>query len=223
MRSLQKVLGIILLSIFTFSACNENISDPQTSVSNDNKSLAKQVDIQKFQRIAKVMAANNLGQGAYFIEPTDAGYRLGLAKNVVIDWSTFTFISGEFAEFEGSYGKGDFWRQNPDGTVSVKLTTNQAIADYFNIETGEYYAGTGNMNTKFTYTSEEYCYYDEVLDSTFCFTFLFEDPSNNAWVIHGNAALTLDGAGGNSRMLQMWWNINPGGGWENPHIDFNLK
>ncbi|HEX9252446.1 MAG TPA: hypothetical protein VF870_09400, partial [Ignavibacteriaceae bacterium] len=223
MRSLQKVLGIILLSIFTFSACNENVSDPLTPVSNASKSLAKQVDVQKYQRIAKVMAANNIGQGAYFMEPTDAGYRLGLAKDVVIDWSTFTFISGEFAEFAGSYGKGDFWRQNPDGTVSVKLTTNQAIADYFNIETGEYYAGTGNMNTKFTYTSEEYCYYDEVLDSTFCFTFLFEDPSNNAWVIHGNAALTLDGAGGNSRMLQMWWNINPGGGWENPHIDFNLK
>ena len=80
MRSLQKVLGIILLSIFTFSACNENISDPQSSVSNDNKSLAKQVDIQKYQRIAKVMAANNLGQGAYFIEPTDAGYRLIQAR-----------------------------------------------------------------------------------------------------------------------------------------------
>ena len=223
MRSLQKVIGIILLSIFTFSACNENISDPQSSVSNDQKSLAKQIDIQKYQRIAKVMAANNLDQGAYFIEPTDAGYRLGLAKNVVIDWATFTFISGEFAEFEGSYGKGDFWRQNPDGTVSVKLTTNQANADYFNIESEEYYAGTGNMNTKFTYTSEEYCYYDEVLDSTFCFTFLFEDPSINAWVIHGNAALTLNGAGGNSRMLQMWWNVNPGGGWENPHIDFNLN
>jgi len=215
-------LGIILLSIFTFSACNENISDPQ-SVSNDQKSLAKQVDIQKYQRIAKVMAANNLGKGAYFIEPTEAGYRLGLAKNVVIDWSTFTFISGEFAEFEGSYGKGDFWRQNPDGTVSAKLTTNQALADYFNIETGEYYAGTGNMNTKFTYTSEEYCYVDEVTGEEFCETFLYEDPNNNAWVIHGNAALTLDGTGGKSRKLQMWWNVNPGGGWDNPHIDFNLK
>lgn len=222
MRSFKLFLGIILLSIFTFSACNENISDPQ-SVSNDQKSLAKQVDIQKYQRIAKVMAANNLGKGAYFIEPTEAGYRLGLAKNVVIDWSTFTFISGEFAEFEGSYGKGDFWRQNPDGTVSAKLTTNQALADYFNIETGEYYAGTGNMNTKFTYTSEEYCYVDEVTGEEFCETFLYEDPNNNAWVIHGNAALTLDGAGGKSRKLQMWWNINPGGGWDNPHIDFNLK
>jgi hypothetical protein len=222
MRSFQKVLGIILLSIFTFSACNENVSDPQSSVSNDNKSLAKQEDIQKYQRIAKVMAANNLGQGAYFIEPTDAGYRLGLAKNVVFI-PPFTFISGEFAEFEGSYGKGDFWRTNPDGTVSVKLTTNQALADYFNIATGESYSGTGHMNTKFTATIVEDCYMDEVTGEESCSTFLVEDPNINTWVIHGNAALTLNGAGGISRMLQMWWNVNPGGGWENPHIDFNLN
>jgi len=220
MRSFQKFLGIIVLSLYIFSACNENISDPQ-SVSNDNKSLAKQVEIQKYQRIAKVMAANNLGQGAYFIEPSPDGYRLGLAKNVVIDWATFTFISGEFASFNGSYGKGDFWRTNPDGTVSVKLTTNQANADYFNLETGEFYSGTGHMNTKFTDTIEEYCYEEDGV--TYCFTFLYEDPNNNAWVIHGNAAVTLDGAGGNSSMLQMWWNVNPGGGWENPHIDFNLN
>ena len=224
MKSFKLFLGIILLSISIFSGCNENISDPQ-SVSNDQKSLAKQVDIQKYQHIAKIMAANNLGKGAYFIEPTEAGYRLGLAKNVVADWSTFPpiFISGEFAEFVGSYGKGDFWRQNPDGTVSVKLTTNQALADYFNIGTGEFYSGTGNMNTKFTYTSEEFCYVDEVTGEEFCETFLYEDPNNNAWVIHGNANLTLDGAGGKSRKLQMWWNVNPGGGWDNPHIDFNLK
>ena len=79
----------------------------------------------------------------------------------------------------------------------------------------------------FSYTrwsiEEEYCYVDEVTGEEFCETFLYEDPSNNAWVIHGNAALTLNGAGGKSRMLQMWWNVNPGGGWDNPHIDFNLK
>ena len=52
-----------------------------------------------------------------------------------------------------------------------------------------------------------------MLDTTFCFSFLIEDPNANAWVTHGNAAVTLDGAGGDSHMLQMWWNINPGGGW----------
>jgi hypothetical protein len=228
---MKKTIYVLLLLIFVCMSCSQDeaISTPEidaanlsSPVGNDHKSLAKQVDIQKYQRVAKVMAANNLGQGAYFIEPTDAGYRLGIAKNVVFV-PPFSFISGEFASFEGSYGKGDFWRTNPDGTVSVKLTTNQALAGYFNIETGEFYSGTGNMNTKFTYTSEEYCYVDEVTGEESCFTFLYEDPNNNALVIHGNAALTLNGAGGKSRMLQMWQNVNPGGGWDNARVDFNLK
>ena len=231
---MKKTFYVLMLLIFVCMSCSEDeaIGTPDidtanlsSSVNKDKKSLAKQLDVQKYQRVAKIMEANNLGKGAYFIEPTEASYRLGLAKNVVADWSTFPpiFISGEFAQFEGIYGKGDFWRQNPDGTVSVKLTTNQAFADYFNIETGEYYAGIGNMNTKFTYTSEEYCYVDEETGEEYCFTFLFEDPNNNAQVIHGNANLTLDGAEGKSRMLQMWWNVNPGGGLENAHIDFELK
>ena len=229
---MKKTIYVLMSLIFVFVSCSQDdvnsipeidSANLSSTISNSRKSLGKQLDIQKYQRVAKVMAANNLGQNAHFIEPADAGYFIGIAKNVVIDWSTFTFIGGEFASFEGSYGKGDFWRQNPDGTISAKLTTNQAFADYFKIETGEYYAGTGNMNTKFTLISEEYCYEDEVTGEQFCFTFLFADHSNNAWVVHGNAALTKDGAGGKSRKLQMWWNVNPGGGWENPHIDFSLK
>lgn len=224
MRSFQKFLGIILLSVFIFSACNENISDPE-SVSNDQKSLAKQIDTEKLQRIAKVMAANNLGNGAYFIEPTSTGYGIGIGKNWTIEciedpeWGFICYITGgELAFFDGSYGNGDFWRQNPNGTVSVKLNTNQANALYFDFTNNEIYFGTGHMNTKFTGTIEEFCY--EWEGETYCFDFLVEDPNANAWVIHGNAPVTLDGAGGNSRMLQMWWNVNPG---QQGHIDFNLN
>jgi hypothetical protein len=79
------------------------------------------------------------------------------------------------------------------------------------------------MNTKFTGTIEEFCYYDEYDETTYCFSFLLEDPNASAWVVHGNAPVTLDGAGGKSRMLQMWRNVNPGGGLENPHIDLKLN
>jgi hypothetical protein len=56
MRSFQKILGIILLSISIFSACNENISDPEP-VSNDLKSLAKQPS--DFVNIAYAINGNN--------------------------------------------------------------------------------------------------------------------------------------------------------------------
>ena len=158
MRSFKLFLGIIMLSIFIFSACNENISDPQTSVSNDNKSLAKQMNTQKAQQIAQVMKANNLENGAYFIEPTSTGYGLGLLKNVEFECfydslgniTYCQFLGGELAFFYGSYGNGDFWRQNPNGTVSVKLNTNQAVASYFDMSNNSNYFGTGHMNTKFT-------------------------------------------------------------------------
>lgn len=225
MRSFQKILGIILLSIFIFSACNENISDPQSVASNDQKSLAKQMDTEKAQHIARVMKANNLGQGAYFIEPSPWGYSFGVTKNLTFecfehpDWGFVCFITGgELAFFDGSYGNGDFWRVNPNGTVSVKLNTNQANAAYFDFANNEYYFGTGHMNTKFTGTIEEFCY--EWEGETYCFTFLLEDPNANAWVTHGNAAVTLDGAGGNSRMLQMWFSANPG---QQGHVDIKLN
>ncbi len=66
MRSFKLFLGIILLSIFIFSACNENISDPQTPVSNEPKSLAKQPS--DFVNIARAINGNN-GQGSIFLDP----------------------------------------------------------------------------------------------------------------------------------------------------------
>jgi hypothetical protein len=200
MKSLYKFFGVILLSIFIFSACNENISDPQTA-SNDQKSLAKQMDKQKIQQIRQVMAANNLGQGAYFIEPSPFGYSIGVFK-----------LSAGVAFFTGYYGKGDFWRINPNGTVSVKLSTNQADAFFDDFNTGEFYSvtGTGHMNAKFTGTIEEYCFVNDEGEE-FCFTFLIEDPNSNAWVVNGKAKVTLDGAGGDSHNLDMFLNFNPGG------------
>lgn len=75
------------------------------------------------------------------------------------------------------------------------------------------------MNTKFTGTLEEFCFEPEP-GVEICFTFLIEDPNINAWVMHGNAPVTLNGAGGNSRMLQMFLNLNPGGPGK---LDFNLN
>ena len=174
------------------------------------------------------MASNNLGQGAYFIEPTSTGYGIGIGKNITVECVEDSngnilycyFTGGELAFFDGSYGKNDFWRINTNGTVSVKLNTTQANAVYFDMTNNAAYFGTGHMNTKFTGTIEEFCFYDEVLDSTFCFSFLIQDPNANAWVTHGNAFVTLDGAGGNSQMLQMWFNANPG---QQGHIDFKLN
>ena len=208
MRSFKYFLGIIVLSAILFSACNENISDSQP-VYSGQKSLAKQTD--KWQHVAQVMKANNLEGHAYFIEPQSSGYGIGLLKNLVLDCSGGICIitGGQLAFFSSTFGRGDFWRQNPDGTISVKLNTQQADAQYGDFGTGEFYFGTGHMNSKFTGHLEEFCY--EYEGQTYCFTFLVEDPNINAWVIHGHSDVTLNGEGGETHTVDMHFLQNPGG------------
>lgn len=212
MRSFKHFVGIIVLSAVLFSACQDNISDSQP-VKSDQKSLAKKMD--KFQLVAQVMNANNLEGHAYFIEPQSGGYGLGILKN--LDFECFDdgnggfyclITSGQIAFFSGAFGRGDYWRQNPDGTISVKLTTSQADAQYGDFGTGEFYSGTGHMNSKFTGHLEEFCY--EYEGETYCFTFLVEDPNINAWVLHGHSNVTLNGEGGETHTLDMHFLANPG-------------
>lgn len=191
--------GIILLSLSIFSACNENISDPQT-VDNNQKSLAK--NPMELQQLAQYMHQNNMGNGAVFVQPTYSGYGISIGKNLVFDPSTFTFTAGQFASFEGEYGTGDFWRVNPDGTVSVKLTTNSANASHLDIGTTEEYLGTGHMNMSFT---------GNLVELWPGFFLLIDDPSIKAAVVNCHAKITLNGAGGDSHNLKLYKNLNPGG------------
>jgi hypothetical protein len=224
MRSFKLFLGIILLSLFLFSACNENISDPQ-SVSNDNKSLAKQPS--DYINMAHVINGNN-GQGSIFLEPTISGY--GIYAEVDLVWELVELfpgffinfpVSGQIAFFDAAFGTNDFWRQNPNGSLSVKLNSNQAYAFVYDYGTGEYYEGTGHLNTKFTGAVEEFCYDPCIPDPCgfeICVTILTPDPNINAHVGNGHAIVT-DSQGG-SHQLHMVYVKNPGGG---GHMAFTLN
>ena len=228
MRSFQKVLGIILLSIFTFSACNENVSDPQSSVSNDHKSLAKQPP-SNFVNYARALDGNS-GQGSIFLEPTISGYGVFIEKDLVFElvelfpgfFINFV-VGGQIASINADFGANDFWRQNPDGSVSVKLNSNQAYASVYDFGTGEYYEGTGTLNTKFTGAVEEFCYdpcIPEPCDPPlwWCFTKFTPDPNINAQVGNGQANVT--DSQGVSHKLMLKYVQNPGG---KGHIEFTLN
>lgn len=216
MRSLKLFLGIILLSIFTFSACNENTTNPE-SVSNDQKSLAKQPS--DYINMARGLNGND-GQGSIFLEPTINGFGVYIEKDLV--WEPVEIapgfflnfpVSGQIAILDADFGANDFWRQNPDGSLSVHLVSNQANAFIYDYGTGEYYQGTGHMNTKFTGTVEDYCYDPCIPDPCgfeICVTQLYPDPSINAQVGNGHAKV-FDSQGG-SHQLRMSYVQNPGGG-----------
>jgi hypothetical protein len=233
-RSFQKVLVVILLSIFTFSACNENISDtqpvspvsPVSQVSNDENSLAKQPPA-KFVNIARALDGDN-GQGSIFLEPTISGFGIFIENDLefeLVELFPGFFINlvvgGQIAFFDAAFGRNDFWRENPDGSLSVKLNSSEAYAAVYDYDTGEYYEGTGHLNTKFTGTVEEICYDPCLPDPCgyeICYTQLFPDPSINTHVGTGRANV-VDSQGG-SHQMQIIFVQNPGGG---GHMKFTLN
>jgi hypothetical protein len=191
MRSFKLFLGIIILSIFTFSACNENTTNPE-SVSNNNKSLAK--DPAELQQIITYMQQNNIEHAAFFYDVTDLGSGLGIVD----------VPNQKAAFFYGNFGPGDFLRMNPDGTYSFKLVTNQADATFFDFVSPQPYFGTGHMNYKWSGTG-----YDIIPGLGIL---MFPDASLNAAVMQGHATVTLGGSGEDPHTVHMNYVTNPGGG-----------
>ena len=193
MRSFQIFLGIILLSIFIFSSCNENISDPQPVASNDQNSLAK--DPAEVQQILSYLQQNNIEKAAFFFDVSNTSFGFGIVD----------FITGKNAWFFGTFGPGDFLRMNPDGSYSVLLNTNQADAWIIDFATFGFYTctGTAKMNYKFSGTDLTYV--------PGAFISLIADASISAQVCNGQAQVTLDGLGGDPHTLQSRYIANPGG------------
>ena len=229
MKALQlSFIGIIAAVVFLLISGCSKVESPVSSgstVTNNERSLAKPPP--DFVNIARAINGNNV-QGSIFLEPTVSGYGVYILKDIVWDqvelFPGFFFnfpISGQIASFSADFGSNDFWRQNPNGSVSVKLVSNQAYASVYDYGTGEYCEGTGHMNTKFTGSVDEFCYDPCIPDPCgyeWCVTNLTSDPNINAQVGNGNATV-IDSQGG-SHQLNMVFVQNPGGG---GHVEFTLN
>lgn len=232
---MKKTIYVLMLLIFVCMSCSQDevISTPEidaanlaSTVKNNHKSLANQPPT-KFVNLARAFNGNN-GQGSIFLEPTIYGYGVGVSKDLV--WELVELfpgffinfpVSGQIASIDADYGANDFWRQNPDGSVSVKLNSNQVYASVYDYGTGEYYEGTGTLNTKFTGAVEEFCYDPCIPDPCgfeWCVTNLTPDPNLNAHIGNGQANVT-DSQGGSHRLMIKYIQ-NPGG---NGHMEFTLN
>jgi hypothetical protein len=229
MKALQlSFVGIIATIVFLLiSGCSKEESpvSPGSAVTTNGGTLAKPPS--DFTNIARAINGNN-GQGSIFLEPSVSGYGVYIEKDLV--WELVELfpgffinfpISGQIAYFSADFGSNDFWRQNPNGSVSVKLVSNQAYASVYDYGTGEYYEGTGHMNTKFTGSVDEFCYDPCIPDPCgfeWCVTNLTPDPNINAQV--GTGAANVTDSQGGSHQLNMVFVQNPGGG---GHVAFTLN
>ena len=92
-------------------------------------------------------AAPGGGEGSVFIIPFMSEESSGVG---FFDFANFTL---ELAFFTGKMGQGDFYRRNPDGTVSVKINTQNADIFYTKNAFGPdpVFTGTkGNFSTTYT-------------------------------------------------------------------------
>jgi hypothetical protein len=211
--------GLMLLAAgLMFTACEKSETQPATAP--DNSAGNKMIDL---EQIATYLHSEGLltnaenGNGAVFMTPGFPGSGFFVLKDIVFDPSIPALVDGEIGGFSADYGPNDFWRENPDGTVSVQLSSNAASASYTDFGTGESYSGTGNMHMIYT---------GEVLVLTVPFPpfeiTLIVPGARNAVSMTGTGKVTLNGEPGMEHNLSAKINNSASqGGQSNVTLEFN--
>jgi hypothetical protein len=128
--------------------------------------------------------AARLSAGAEHLVPFFSAEGQGVAN--------FNPVAGTltFGSFFAELGAGDFFRRNPDGTYSVHVNSNSAIADYFVLDlntfsTLEYlYGSPAHLTADYT---------GEVVEIFPGFYIIDTENSGRAVSVHGNGNVSANG------------------------------
>jgi hypothetical protein len=216
---------VLAASALLFTSCekSENLNAPSASSTERKQTIADLKSSREFLTAYKQMedafAAKNAGSRAEFIAPFFTSEGFGLAKDVVIDWNTFTLIEGKFCFFNTELDGNDFYRRNNDGTISVHVTSNQAYAEHYDVATDALHF-TNNGNMSLNYTGEEVSFDITDEDGNVLFTVHFIDQMANPSAVSmtGNGRVKLNGTGA-AQTLVARLVANPG--WTN--VNFEIK
>lgn len=149
MKNLLKNGLMLVAAGVLFTACEKSENQPSSTASVSSGD--KMIDLNQaasYLSAQGYLTTTENGNGATFIVPGQNGSGFLLFKDLVFD--STGIVSGQAGFFGADYGPNDFWRENPDGTLSVKLSSNTADLGYDDFGTGESYAGTGNMHMIYT-------------------------------------------------------------------------
>jgi hypothetical protein len=202
--------GIALLFIsFIFSSCQKSTEEPlkkNPDLLTNPKTKAAVRDA-----IKSYIESKGSGNGAEFIAPFFSGAGFGLGY--------FNFQTGDYegAYFETELNEGDFYRKNPDGTITVKINSSNALAIYEktnwfdpNYE-GIYMEGTsGHFLINYTGTLVEWPIYDEEGNLLFIIRFIDTFNSGKIENIRGQADVR-ENESSPTKKLRMTWFTTPAG------------
>ena len=218
MKSMIKIALALLVPVIMLSACQKTDLQPETSPNSTN-----QIQSNTYLKLHPILlslqeyiASNPNDRGATFIPPFVTGDGFGIAKDVVLDFSgPFpVFVSGELGFFNTDLDANDFYRENPDGTVSVHINSTNAEMLHVNFSTGDEHMGSGGkMNMNYTGDVVEFSFPDPNGDPV---VIKFIDIANNPNAItwNGVGKVKKDGLG-QSKLLKAHLNVTPGGAYAN--------
>ncbi|WP_282135457.1 hypothetical protein [Seonamhaeicola maritimus] len=213
---MKKTFNVLILSIFVFMSCSQDgtsnlvkTEDSFLFLSKKRKAFEKSL-IKKYTSDEFSAKANTASKGAKFIAPFYAE-----GEGFGITWFNFPYIG--YSVFESDYGKGDFYRENNDGTISVHVNSNKASVIYREFSlfdpNDEYtllgYPGHLSVN----FTAEHV--FEDIFDpetGEYLFTMDYLDIFNSSRgvSIRGNSKVTNE-ATGEEHMVALTMANTPGG------------
>jgi hypothetical protein len=184
MRKIINHSFLLLMAGFIFTACQKSgiETQEQTSFFSFEENRNKVSDAIKNYFSQNNSNARGSSNGGQFIVPFFTGESQGVGK---FDFNTFSLELASFtAELKGS----DFYRKNPDGTVTVHVNSNAALAEYFaNLFDPEALYLSGNRgHLEVTYTGE-------VVELFPGFSIIDTQNPGRAYSFHGNGKVGENG------------------------------
>ena len=230
MKKVRIILSIAIIAIvgITLNSCQKSETDSE--MLTDDKS-PQSITLSKYNSevIQHALAAymqdqqekGNLKSGAQFIPAFWTPDGFGLGEDWVFD-ENWNLIGGEIAFFTTELDEDDFYRLNPDSTISVHINSNTAYAEYykFNPDLTYDYAWGQNANMTMNYTGGWVIFTFEWEGVTYTFQFVDIGSEPNATVWHGAGKVQFDGIGPKHNLMA---HLTASQGWEHVKIDVKLN
>ncbi len=207
MRKITQLACLFFVVFFVFTSCQKESIEPESvkeksilSSAENRASIANSLKTYFEQKSPVNTSADK--KGSKFITPFSVGTGQGIFEfdPVTLDYRMVNFLA--FLDDK------DFYRENPNGTVSVHINSSDALAEYsegnfMEFEPSKYLSGeNAHLNVNYTGTVVEFPIYDwETGELLFVFKFVSPDNSK-ATVYNGNGRVGENG-GATWQMLTM--------------------
>lgn len=195
MRRVTHLACLLIIFFIAFTSCQkENVGPAEPvkeksflSSAENRATIVKSLKAYVDQNSSFIASASGSGNGAKFIAPVIVGQGQG-----IFEFNPET-LDYKIASFTAYVGEKDFFRENPDGTITMHMSSKNALAEYMEgnfmeMEPSKYlYGENGHLTVNLTGTVFEF----EIFPG---FVIRFLEPDNSkATVFQGNGKVGENG------------------------------